>query len=120
MIDYNGFKTQAFIGWGIPPQLLDSVQPWVETNDEHVEYITRWHYQPDSESVRNSASSLGYGELISITTVDQGMQELKQAVEEAMHESQLLKNKAYKRLLADPGKYLQRVVLKTYWLSRAL
>lgn len=116
MIDYDGFKTQAFIGWGIPPQLLDSVQPWVETNDEHVEYITRWHYEQGQDPKRD----LGYGELQSITTVDQGMQELKQAVDAAMHESKLLKNKAYKRLLADPGKYLQRVVLKTYWLSRAI
>ena len=116
MIDYDGFKTQAFIGWGIPPQLLDSVQPWVETNEEHSDYITEHHYQQGSDS----ASSLGYAELISITTVDQGMQELKQAVDWAMHESKLLKNKAYKRLLANPGKYLQRVVLKTYWLSRAI
>lgn len=66
------------------------------------------------------ASDLGYAELADITTVDQGLEEIKESIMWSICDYDALgrsrEKVLLKKLRKDPGKHIKRVALKTYWL----
>ena len=53
--DYGTFKTAAFTGYSIPPQLLETVEPWI------LEQFRQWNI--DRKDTFSPAWDLGFAEL---------------------------------------------------------
>ena len=109
-MSYDAFKTLAFTGYGISPQLLEVVRPWVENNI------------PERSSAFPSAS-LGYGELVDIQTIDAGMRAMKEIIENStLMETPKKTARALEKFNKDAGgregKGIYRYALKTFWLMR--
>jgi len=71
---------------------------------------------------RSVKDDLGYAELRDIDSVAKGLEEIKDTIFYALEVyDKIGKSRAkqqLKKLKKDPGKYIKRIVLKTYWLSR--
>jgi hypothetical protein len=110
-MNYDAFKVLAFTQYGISPQLIDVIRPWVEEN------------MPTGKGSALPSASLGYGELVDIQTVDAGMK----AMQEIIFNSTLMETpkktaKALEKFNKDAGgregKNIYRYALKTVWLMR--
>jgi len=108
-MDYDSFKTVCFTN-DIEPALIESCREFVV---KHKEVFSR-------RKLDNAGSSLGYAELMDIDTKAKGIAEIKEAIWMATFDfdskGRSLEKKRMKQLIADPGKHLQRIVLKTYFL----
>jgi len=103
MRTYDNFLTQAFIGYGIPQEILRVVQPWVEKECG----TGFWSAEDD----------LGYAELQDITTFDQAMKILVEDLEWQKIDGQRTYNKFLKDAGGRVGKGFYRRALKAYYLS---
>jgi len=102
MRTYENFITQAFIGYGIPQEILRVVQPWVE--------------QECGEGFWSASDDLGYSELADITTFDQAMKILAEDLKWQQLEGKRAYNKYIKHAGGRVGKGFYRRALKAYYL----
>ena len=103
MRDYDNFKLLAFNQYGIPPQILEVVRPWVEEQCRHGFY----HKEDD----------LGYAELADITTLDKALKILQEDLKIQKIEGKRNYNKYLKDAGGRVGKGFYRWTLKAYYLS---
>lgn len=103
-MNYDAFKTLAFIQYQIPPQVLEVVRPWVEKHN-CLEYETKY-----------ADSDLGYAELADIQTVEQGMRQMKEQLDWLKIDGARDYNKFLKDAGGREGKGFYRWALKTYYL----
>jgi len=109
-MDYNGFITFCFTQ-GINPEIIRACRAKVMEDD----------YVLNHKVIQiSSASSLGYAELSDITTVEQGIKEIKQSIWMSVTDcdelGRSLEKLRTKQLIKKPHKSLTRRVLKTYYL----
>jgi len=107
---YKEFKTVAFT-YGIPGQILDVVEPWIQ------------RHAPFGKSVYKR-SDLGYAELSDITSLDQALKHLVQLIADAsQYETAAKSRRARERFIADAGgrvgKGFYRYALKAFYLFQA-
>ena len=107
---YREFKTVAFT-YGIPGQILDVVEPWIQ------------QHGPFGKSIYKR-SDLGYAELQDITTLDQALRHLVQLIDDAsQYETAAKSKRARERFIADAGgrvgRGFYRYALKAFYLFQA-
>ena len=108
MTTWEDFKFICF-SQGIDTDIIESCKDFV--NEHNLE-----------QRLKHVRSSLGYAELSDIDSVAKGLEEIKDNIFWASEEYDKLgrsrSKQKLKKLKKDPGKYIKRLVLKTYWLSR--
>ena len=113
MKNWDSFKLVCFAN-DIDLEVIEACKEFVR-NDYHIE--NGWN--KDKHTV---SSDLGYAELADIITIEQGLNEIKDAIKWSLCDYDILgrslEKKLLKKLRKDPGKHIKRLVLKTYWLSR--
>lgn len=67
-MDYDSFKTMAFVQYGINPQPLEVVRNWIEEEIGDYPYMS------------HNSDSLGFAELTDIQTIDNAMDKLKEII----------------------------------------
>ena len=102
MRTYDNFITQAFVGYKIPPQILQVVQPWVE--------------KECGEGFWGAEDDLGYAELADTTSFDQAMKILAEDLKWQQVEGKRAYNKYLKDAGGRVGKGFYRRALKAYYL----
>lgn len=111
MNNWDNFVLTCF-NQGIDSEVISKCKEFV-ASDYHIQN----NWRPDNSIV---ASDLGYAELADITTIEQGLREIKNAIMWSTVDYDSLgrsKEKLLiKKLRKDPGKHIKRLVLKTYWL----
>ena len=108
---YKEFKTVAFT-YGIPAQILDVVEPWIQ------------RFALDTMAEIHPEDDLGYAELSDITTLDQAFKKLRQIIDESsMYETKAKSRRARERFIADAGgrtgKGFYRYALKAFYLFQS-
>lgn len=108
-MSYDAFKVLAFTQYGINPELLEVVRPWVEKE------IGEYHNW-------GKGSSLGYAELQDIQSIPQAMEKLKEIIwqstlMETPKQTARELNKFYKDAGGRVGKGFYRYALKAYYLT---
>ena len=108
---YKEFKTVAFT-YGIPGQILDVVEPWIQ----RFGLDTMFEIHPEDD--------LGYAELRDITSLDQALKHLVQLIADAsQYETAAKSKRARDRFIADAGgrigKGFYRYALKAFYLFQA-
>lgn len=108
-MSYDAFKTLAFVQYGINPQPLEVVRPWVEKQ------IGEYHNW-------GKGSSLGYAELADIQNVSEAMEKLKEIIwqstlMETPKKTERELAKFYKDAGGRVGKGFYRYALKAYYLT---
>lgn len=110
-MDYDSFKVVCFTN-DIDPELIEACREFV-TGSKHQHVFAR-------PKLDRANSTLGYAELADIDTTAKGIKEIKESIWMATFDfdalGRSLEKKRMKQLIADPGKHLQRIVLKTYFL----
>lgn len=113
MNSWNDFKLACF-SQGVDLDVIEACKDFI-ANDYHIQ--NGWN-----KGKHTVASDLGYAELADITTVEQGVQEIKQSIHwSTLDYDQLGRSREkvlLKKLRKDPGKHIKRLALKTYWLMR--
>ena len=110
----DDFKLVCF-SQGIDPRLIDSCAPFL--------YKHKSIFDPNNKvyGKRNVSDDLGYAELSDITTLEKGLYELKDSIfmQTCDYDSRgrSLEKTRMKQMIKDPGKYFNRVVLKTFFIS---
>jgi hypothetical protein len=107
-MSYDAFKTLAFTQYGISPQLLDVVRPWVEKESR--------------QGFWSKEDSLGYAELASIQTIDDAMNKLKEIIwQSTLMETPKKTARELEKFNKDAGgrvgKGFYRYALKAYYLT---
>jgi hypothetical protein len=107
-MSYDAFKTLAFSGYGISPQLLEVVRPWVENECQ--------------DGFHNKADDLGYAELADIQSVDEAMKKLNHQIwmattMETPKKTARELEKFNKDAGGRVGKGFYRFALKAYYLT---
>jgi len=119
MKSYDSFKTAAFTGYAIPPQLLETVRPWIE------EQFRQWNI--DRKERILPAWDLGFAELRDITTKDQAFRTMADIYRMSTIDVDALgrsmQSRLQKRFIADAGgrvgKGFYRYALKAFYLFQA-
>lgn len=119
MKSYDEFKSVAFTGYAIPPQLLETVRPWVEGEFQH------WHI--DLKDTVNPGLDMGFAELRDITTQDQAFRTLANIYRMSTMDVDALGRSMQKRLQkrfittagGRVGKGFYRYALKAFYLFQA-
>ena len=119
MKTYDSFKTAAFTGYAIPPELLETVRPWIERE------FQQWGIQEDRKIW--SKSDLGFAELRDITQLDQAFTTLATIYKESTEEYDSLGRsrvkQAQRKFKRDAGgrigKGFYRYALKAFYLFQA-
>ena len=112
---YKEFKTVAFT-YGIPGEILDVVEPWIQQQCREWSIERKDVIVPDWD--------LGYAELQDITKLDQALKHLLTIIYEATcYETKAKTKRARNKFIADAGgrvgKGFYRYALKAYYLFRA-
>jgi hypothetical protein len=107
-MSYDAFKTLAFTQYGISPQLLEVVRPWVEKHSR----AGFWSKSDD----------LGFSELGDIQDIDTAMKQLKEIIWMAtLMETPKKTARALEKFNKDAGgregKGFYRYALKAYYLT---
>jgi hypothetical protein len=109
-MDYDGFITYCFVQ-GINPDIIRACRTKVMEDD----YVLNHKVITISPT-----SSLGYAELSDITTVEQGIREIKESIWMSVcdfdERGRSLEKLRTKQLIKKPHRSLTRRVLKTYYL----
>lgn len=103
MRNYDDFVTHAFIGYGIPPEILRVVQTWVQKECGPEDF---WGVHDDQ----------GYAELADITTLDQAMSLLAQDLAWQRVDGTRAYNKYIRCAGGSPGHGVYRIALRAYYL----
>jgi|DEB0MinimDraft_6_1074348.scaffolds.fasta_scaffold13363_3 hypothetical protein len=117
--DYDTFKTAAFTGYAIPPELLQTVRPWIE------EQFRQWNI--DRKERILPAWDLGFAELSDITTKDQAFRTLADIYRMSTIDVDALgrsmQSRLQKRFIKNAGgrvgKGFYRYALKAFYLFQA-
>lgn len=113
MKNWDNFKLACF-NEGIDQEVIEACKDFV-ANDYHIK--NGWH-----RDRHVTTNDLGYAELADITTVEQGLADIKESITWSIMDYDALgrsrEKVLLKKLRKDPGKHLKRVTLKTYWLMR--
>ena len=107
------FKLVCF-SQGIDPRLIDACVPFLQKHksmfEKNSKVYRNWNVNDD----------LGYAELSDITTLEKGLYELKDSIfmQTCDYDSigRNLQKTRMKQMIKDPGKYFNRVVLKTFFI----
>lgn len=107
-MNYDSFKTMAFIEYGINPQPLEVVRSWV--------------LQHSRQGFYHKGDDLGYAELADIQTVNDAMAKLKEIIwQSTLMETDKKTAKALEQFNKDAGgregKGFYRYALKAYYLT---
>jgi hypothetical protein len=111
------FKLVCF-SQGIDPRLIDACVPFLEKHKEM--------FDPNNKVYRsrNVNDDLGYAELADITSLEKGLFKLKDSIfmQTCDYDSRgrSLEKTRMKQMIKDPGKYFNRVVLKTFYISNGV
>jgi hypothetical protein len=113
---YDSFKTAAFTGYALPPELLETVRPWIERE------FRQWSIDHAEEIL--PAWDLGFAELRDITTQDQAFKTLARIYRESTLEYDALgrsrvsqAQQKFKRTAGGRvGKGFYRYALKAFYL----
>lgn len=110
-MDYNGFKFICQIKEGIPGDILDACYPFVMQE-------MGWHRGTDR--TRSAYNSLGFSELTDITDRAKSIQRIKININDSITDydslGRSIRKVRYRQLIRKPNKWLQRLVLKSYYL----
>lgn len=117
--DYDTFKTAAFTGYAIPPELLETVRPWIE------EQFRQWGIAEDRRIWPQS--DLGFAELRVITTKDQAFRTMAEIYRMSTIDVDALgrsmQRRLQKRFIKNAGgrvgKGFYRYALKAFYLFQA-
>lgn len=110
-MDYNGFKFICQIKEGIPGDILDACYPFV--NSEMA-------WLRNKGPTRTAHHDLGYSELGDITDRAKSIQRIKININDSITDydslGRSIRKVRYRQLVRKPNKWLQRLVLKSYYL----
>ena len=117
--DYDTFKTAAFTGYAIPPELLETVRPWI------LEQFRQWGI--DRKDTLNPAWDLGFAELAHLRDKHTAFTTLARIYKESTMEFDALGRsrikQAQRKFKADAGgrigKGFYRYALKAFYLFQA-
>ena len=111
MMDYNGFKFICNVKEGIPNDILDACKPFVMQE-------MGWHKGTDR--TRTAHTDLGFSGLEDITDRAKSIKRIKACINESITDydslGRSMRKVRYRQLVNKPGKGLQRLVLKSYYL----
>jgi hypothetical protein len=108
------FKLVCF-SQGINPKLIDACVPFLQKHKSM--------FDPNNKVYRsrNINDDLGYAELADISTLEKGIFEMKDSIfmQTCDYDSRgrSLEKTRMKQMIKDPGKYFNRVVLKTFFIA---
>jgi len=109
-MDFGDFKTICFMQ-GIDPKLIDACQDFINQHD----------YMLIKDRTIHPETSLGYAECADITTLEQGLSEIKQSIMMSTIDydsrGRSLEKIRMKQLIQNPNKAFKRIVLKTFYLA---
>ena len=111
IMNWNNFKLVCF-NEGIDLEVIEACRDFVEQHDVL--------FRRSKTNPKWAQSDLGYSELADITTVMQGLKDIKEHITGATCDYDALGRSKerilLKKLRKDPGKGIKRSVLKTVWL----
>jgi len=111
------FKLVCF-SQGIDPRLIDACLPFLQKHKSMFDTNNKIY------SKRPITDDLGYAELANITTLEKGLFELKDSIfmQTCDYDSRgrSLQKTRMKQMIKDPGKYFNRVVLKTFFIANGV